>query len=226
MADAIRWRTALLSRQRLVFANLRVLPRRAISLAMPPSSKPSGLIQRDRSVLVVVDLQERLAPAIQDVEPVLANAERLMRAAKHFSLPVLATEQYPAGLGHSVPRLHDALASAQVLEKTSFGALGESEIAARFEELAKAGRDEFLLLGTETHVCVLQTGMQILSRGWRLLVIEDACGSRRANDKALGMARMAEAGAERVTTEMVLFEWLGRAATDDFRALLPLIRDG
>ncbi len=183
------------------------------------------LLARDRSVLVVIDLQERLAPAIDGVEAVLANAKRLMLAAERLGVPILVTEQYPAGLGHTVADLQDALKPARLLEKTTFGALGEPTVEETCQELAQAGRDEFIILGTETHVCVLQTAMQILSRGWRLAMIEDACGSRRAADKSAGLERLQSAGAARVTTEMVLFEWLECAATPEFRDLLPLIRD-
>ena len=140
-------------------------------------------------------------------------------------MPILVTEQYPKGLGHTVADLEDAVKPARLLEKTTFGALGESTVEKACQGLAEAGRNEFVILGTETHVCVLQTAMQILAQGWRLAVAEDACGSRRAADKAAALERLQSAGAQRVTTEMVLFEWLERAATPEFRDLLPLIRD-
>lgn len=194
-------------------------------MSRPSSLAWPRLLRRDRSVLVVIDLQERLAPAIEGIGPILANAKRLMQAAEQLAVPVLMTEQYPAGLGHTVAELDEAEHAARRMEKTAFGALGEAEIADAFAALAEAGRSDFLILGTEAHVCVLQTAMQILERGWRLAVIEDACGSRRPADKTAALERLQAANAERVTTEMVLFEWLERAATPEFRALLPTIRD-
>ncbi len=193
---------------------------------MSASIKPSLLLRRAGSALVAIDLQERLAPAIEGIDAVLANARRLLSAAERLAVPVLITEHYPTGLGHTVPAVQEVASAAQTLEKTAFGALAEESIAPVFEELAEAGRRDFVLLGTEAHVCMMQTGLQILECGWRLAVVEDACGSRRPSDKAAALARLEAAGALRVTTEMVLFEWLERGATEEFRELLPLIRDG
>lgn len=190
-----------------------------------PLTHRTRLLTRDRSALIVIDLQERLAPAIEGIAPVLSNAKRLMLAAERLSVPVLVTEQYPNGLGHTVADLQDAVGPARVLEKTAFGALADPVVEEVCREQAQAGRSDFVILGTEAHVCVLQTAMQILAQGWRLAVVEDACGSRRAADKSAALQRLQSAGAQRVTTEMVLFEWLGRAATPEFRDLLPLIRD-
>ena len=188
-------------------------------------STPSSLLSRDRSVLLVIDLQERLAPAIEGIAPVLANAKRLMGAAERLSVPMLVTEQYPRGLGHTVADLRDAMRPARILEKTAFGALADPAVDEACRQQVEASRSDFVILGTEAHVCVLQTAMQIIAQGWRLAVVEDACGSRRGADKSVALERLQSAGAQRVTTEMVLFEWLERAATPEFRDLLPLIRD-
>ena len=173
----------------------------------------TALLKRERSVLVAIDLQERLAPAIEGIDRILSNTRRLMRAAEKLAVPILVTEHYPAGLGHTVEPVQEVATTARTLEKTAFGALGEAEVAPVFEGLVASGRSDFVLLGTEAHVCMLQTGLQILGRGWPLAVVEDACGSRQAGDKAAA------------TSEMVLFEWLERGATPEFRDLLPLIRD-
>ena len=188
-------------------------------------STPSSLLSRDRSVLLVIDLQERLAPAIEGIAPVLANAKRLMGAAERLSVPMLVTEQYPRGLGHTVADLRDAMRPARILEKTAFGALADPAVDEACRQQVEASRSDFVILGTEAHVCVLQTAMQIIAQGWRLAVVEDACGSRRGADKSVALERLQSAGAQRVTTEMVLFECLERAATPEFRDLLPLIRD-
>ena len=188
------------------------------------STRPD-LLSRNRSVLLVIDLQERLAPAIEGIAPVLANAKRLLQAADRLSVPTLVTEQYPKGLGHTVADLQDVVRPARVLEKTALGALADPVVEEACREQADAGRSDFIILGTEAHVCVLQTAMQIIAQGWRLAVVEDACGSRRGADKSVALERLQSAGAQRITTEMVLFEWLERAATPEFRDLLPVIRD-
>jgi nicotinamidase-related amidase len=185
----------------------------------------AGLMERTRSVLVVVDLQERLAPAIDGIDGVKAVAARLIRAATALDAPVLFTEQYPKGLGPTDPALLAAAPGAAVLEKTRFGALGEAAIAARFAALRASGRDQAVLLGTETHVCVLQTALQLIAAGWTVFVVADGCGSRRPADRAAGLGRLRMAGAIPATAEMAIFEWLGRADSAEFRALLPLIRD-
>ena len=183
------------------------------------------LIARDRAVIVAVDLQQRLAPAIDGIDAVKRHATRLLRAAAALGVPVIFTEQYPKGLGPTDPAIRETAPAGEVMEKVCFGALGEPANAARFARLRAEGRDQAVIFGTETHVCVLQTAMQLLAAGWTLFLAEDACGSRRPADRAAGIARLAQAGARRATVEMAMFELLARADSDDFRALLPLIRD-
>jgi nicotinamidase-related amidase len=184
------------------------------------------LMERTRSVLVVVDLQARLAPAIDGIDGVKAAAARMIRAAAALDVPVAFTEQNPKGLGPTDPALLAAAPGAAVLGKTHFGALAEPAVAAHVEALRRAGRDQAVVLGTETHVCVLQTALQLLAVGWTVFVAEDGCGSRRPADRSAGLTRLRDAGAIASTAEMAIFEWLGRADTPEFRTLLPLIRDG
>lgn len=190
-----------------------------------PREAPSALLDRRRCVVFAIDLQERLGPAIDGIGPVVANAARLFDAAAHLAVPLCVTEQYPKGLGPTVASLRQKPIT-QLLEKTAFGALREPDIAAAASAWREEGRDCAVIFGTETHVCVLQTAMLLLASGWRVALVADACGSRFARDKQAGLDRLARAGAEVLTTEMVLFEWLERANTDEFRTLLPLIRDG
>lgn len=179
------------------------------------------LLRAGSSALLVIDVQERLAPAIAERDSVVGNAGRLLKAARRLTVPALASEQYPHGLGplvHELDRLvpHDAR-----LEKTAFSCMGEPAFSDRFLSL---GREQAVLLGMETHVCVLQTALDLVATGVRTYVVADACGSRTVENKRAGLERMARAGVEVVTTEMVLFEWLGRAGTDAFRDLLGLIK--
>lgn len=179
------------------------------------------LICREQSLLLIVDIQEKLAPAILNAENVVANAAKLIRAAKQLSVPVLASEQYPTGLGRTVPALRELLPAAALFDKTHFSCLGEPGVADR---LHQQQRRQIIICGMEAHVCVLQTAMDIKAAGFSPIVVADAVSSRRVESYELGLARMRDAGVAIVTTEMVLFEWIGQAGTPEFKALLPLIK--
>jgi len=172
--------------------------------------------------LVVVDLQARLVPALADPEVVVRRARLLLQAAARLDVPVLATEQSPASIGHTVESVAAALPSGAVVEKTAFAATRE----ARFQERAAAlDRPRLVVCGAEAHVCVLQTALGLIEAGYAVAIAADAAGSRRMEDRELALARLRDAGADVVTSEMVVFEWLQRAGTDAFRALIPLIKD-
>ena len=179
------------------------------------------LIRRARSLLLIVDIQERLAPAILNADAVVANATKLIQAAQHLSVPILASEQYPKGLGHTVPTLQEKLPPDAVFEKTHFSCFGEAGFA---ERLRQTQRDQIIICGMEAHVCVLQTAMDIQLAGLNVMVVADGVSSRRADSRELGIARMRDAGISIVSTEMVLFEWIGEAGTAEFKSLLSLIK--
>ncbi len=179
------------------------------------------LIRAAESLLLLVDVQERLAPAIDGGERVIERASILLRAAGRLGIPILATEQYPKGLGPTVPALAALLGAAPVLAKTAFSAAAEPAIAAA---VARTGRRRILVCGTETHICVLQSALGFLSMGYEVLAVADAVGSRRPESRQLGLERMRAAGVVIVDVEMVLFEWLERAGTDLFREISRLIK--
>ena len=179
------------------------------------------LINAEESVLMMVDLQERLIPAIAEKEKVLRNSATLLHAARRLSVPLLVSEQYPGGLGHTTAALADQLAPEEVMEKITFSCLAAPDIAARLSAL---GRPQTVVCGAEAHVCVMQTALDLVARDYRVFVVADATGSRDPANREAALARLSGAGATIVTTEMVLFEWLKRAGTEDFRALLPLIK--
>ena len=174
-------------------------------------------LSRDRSSLLVIDFQSRLMPAIESGDAVVANAKRLVQAAALFEIPVLLTEQNPRGLGPTVPEL--ARASADVALKMTFDACRMSGFLDRL-----SGRPDIVVAGCETHVRVLQTVLGLLDAGRRVYLVRDAVGSRGAESKETAIARMARHGAEIVTTEMVIFEWLGSAEDPRLRAALDLVR--
>lgn len=177
-----------------------------------------GTIDRDRSSLLVVDFQLRLMPAIENGAAVVANAKRLVDAASLFNVPVLFTEQNPRGLGPTVPELAPQ-ANEAVAVKMTFDACRAPNFLDRL-----AGRPDVVVTGCETHVCVLQTALGLLAAGKRVYLVRDAVGSRRSESKDTAIARMARHGAEIVTTEMVVFEWLGSAEDPRLRAALDLVR--
>lgn len=174
------------------------------------------LINGDRACFVLVDVQERLCPAMDDPRRVIVNNQRLLKGAALLDVPVLATEQYPQGIGHTMADLRPLLPDGAVVEKMSFSAAGE---AAFMDRLKGLGRDQVIVAGTEAHVCVQQTVLGLKAAGWDVFVVADACSSRHPVDEAASMARMAAAGVGVVTTEMVLFEWLGRADHPQFRTI-------
>jgi nicotinamidase-related amidase len=176
------------------------------------------LLNAGGSVLLLIDLQQRLMPAIHDSEVVIARAARLAEAAQILDVPIRATQQYPAGLGPTVPQL--AGYPTQTLDKTSFSATGDPGFAA----MLPAGTSQILLAGAEAHVCVLQTALALLPAGRRVAVVADAVGSRDPADRDLGLERARQHGAEIVTSEMVLFEWLGDAKNPRFREVQKLLR--
>ncbi len=179
------------------------------------------LIERSKSLLLIVDIQEKLAPAIHDSARVTANSVRLLNAARQLRVPAFVSEQYVKGLGPSLPDIRAAAVDAKFFEKTHFSCAAEPGIV---ELLRSANRSQVILTGTEAHVCVLQTAFGLLDAGFSVQLVADAASSRTAENRQAAIDRMRAAGIGIVTTEMVLFEWLHQAATDDFRRLLPLIR--
>ena len=176
------------------------------------------LLTPDGAVLLLIDLQERLVPAIYDGEVVVARAVRLAEAARLLDVPVRATEQYPAGLGPTVPPL--AAYPQAVLAKTTFSAAEDPG----FSGLLPAGTSEIVVAGCEAHVCVLQTVLSLLPGGHRVLMVADAVGSRDPADRTAAIDRARQHGAEIVTSEMVLFEWLRDSQHPKFREVQNLLK--
>ncbi len=178
-------------------------------------------IRHDTSFLLIVDMQEKLVPAVEQPDRVVANAARLMTGAARLEVPILLTEHYPKGIGPIVPALRDLAPAGAVLEKIHFDAVSEPACAERFAAL---DRPQAVIAGTEAHVCVLQSALGLKQAGYEPYLVVDAVSSRNATDKAAAVARLRDAGVAAVTTEMVLFEWLARGDTAEFRDLLPLIK--
>ncbi len=179
------------------------------------------LLNADQSCLVIVDMQENLLPAVMEPGRLVANCAFLMKSAVRLGVPVLITEQYTKGLGPTVKGLGSLENGAQVIEKLEFSCMANEDFVEKFAGL---GRPQAIITGMETHVCVLQTVLQLCALGHQAFVVGDATSSRGAMDARLAIQRMRAGGAQIVSTEMVAFEWLGRAATPEFKEISTLIK--
>ncbi len=203
------------------------------------------LLDADDCQLVLVDYQERLMPAIHDAGSVLANARRLAQAAQLMHVPVVATAQNPAKLGGQVPELQAALAAAgaRALDKMHFSAVADGLASLLRPPVRKPGgnarslprhlqkpaeqeegRAAVVIAGCEAHVCLMQTALELLDEEFEVWVVTDACGSRSERNRDAAFDRLAGAGAELVTTEMVVFEWLRTADHPAFKPAQALIK--
>ncbi|MBC8352963.1 MAG: hydrolase [Planctomycetes bacterium] len=178
------------------------------------------LMSRNDTALLVVDVQEKLIPAISRQERVVWNIGRLLDGAKALSVRAVATEQYPRGLGPTVKELADRL--GEIPEKLTFSCGGCPEV---FTDLRDAGIFKVLVVGIETHVCVQQTALDLMADGFRVYLAVDAVGSRNELDYETALRRMDSAGATLTTTEAALFEWCDAAGTPEFKQISALVRE-
>ncbi|MDJ0942030.1 MAG: hydrolase [Kiloniellales bacterium] len=181
----------------------------------------SRLLKAEASVLLVVDVQARLAPAIPNRSAILRNVEVLARASSRLGVPVLASEHNPRGLGATVAELDPVIPLEARFEKITFSCLGAAEIRDRLSTL---GRPQVVVAGCEAHVCVMQSAISLAEAGYRTYIVADATGSRDPANAEAALARMTRAGVEAVTTEMAVFEWLERADRPEFKDLLQLVK--
>jgi nicotinamidase-related amidase len=179
------------------------------------------LIERDKSCLLVVDVQEKLAPAVSDPADVIRNAGILMRAGARLGVPLVVSEQYPQGLGATVPELRALAPESARVAKLSFSCADDPALRQRIKE---AQRSLIVIVGMEAHVCVLQSALGLQQAGYKTVVVADAISSRAPANRDAALQRLRENGVEVATTEMVLFEWLGQAGTPEFKELSKLIR--
>lgn len=172
------------------------------------------------ALLLVIDLQEKLLPAMHESDACLAGAMKLIGAAKVLGVPTLVTEQYPQGLGHTVAPAREALGDAPCFEKMLFSAC----IPAVREAIATLGSRQVIITGIEAHVCVQLTVLDLLREGKQVFVCVDAISSRRTLDRNVALDRMRQAGAVITTVESVVFELLGQAGGDKFKQILKIVK--
>lgn len=174
------------------------------------------LLQANTSCLLIIDLQEKLLPAIQMSEQVVMHCCWLAQLAKALEIPTLVSEQYRRGLGATVSELKNIVPETAFMEKNHFSCLSSAPCKQRIEMIE---RSQVVIAGIEAHVCVLQTALELIMVSREVFVVAEAISSRRMADKELAIIRMREAGIKIVSREMVFFEWLGQAGTDLFKQL-------
>ena len=179
------------------------------------------MLTPETAALVVVDVQGRLAGLMHDAEALFRNLRRLLQGARIFGLPILVTEQNPAGLGPTRAEIADLLAEVPTIPKLAFSCCGEPRFTEALDALA---RRQILLAGIETHVCVCQTAADLLHAGYTVEVVADAVSSRTAASHAIGLQRMQQLGATVTCVETALFELCRVAQGPEFKALLKLVK--
>lgn len=179
------------------------------------------LIRAADSVLIVIDMQERLVSAMQAPARTIRNARRLIAAAREMDVPVLLTEQYPKGLGHIVREISEVADGAPVHEKLHFSCMEDTGFADAFRAL---GRRQAIIAGMEAHICVMQTAASLMEENYQVFVVSDATASRTMESERACIERLGSLGAGIVATEMAVYEWLGRAGTPAFKRILQLVK--
>jgi nicotinamidase-related amidase len=195
---------------------------KSLSKNLPATN--TGLCNAEQSILLVVDIQQRLTAAMPEEQSgiMLRNTHRLLQSAACLNIPLLVTEQYPQGLGNTHANLKQTFpANTLIFEKTSFSCCAANGF---ISALRKSGKTQIIISGQETHVCVLQTALQLKAEGFAVFVVEDATCSRSATHHSNAVLRMRHHNIEITNHESVLFEWLGDASHPDFKSLSMLIR--
>ena len=179
------------------------------------------MLEIKKSSLVVVDVQGKLANLMDNKEPLFANVEILIKAAKALEIPILWCQQNPKGLGPTLPQIAELLADSEPIDKFSFSCCGDENFT---EQLKNSRRKQIILCGIETHVCIYQTAMDLLDRDYEVNLVADAVSSRSAENKHIALQRLSADGAYLSSTEMTIFELLKTAKHPKFKELAKLIR--
>ncbi len=182
------------------------------------------ILDRARSQLLVVDVQERITSVMHEAERMTERCAILMQSAQRLGIPVTVSEQYRKGLGPTIARLDNIKGDAPVMEKMHFSCAADPAMKGRISDLAEEGRTQLVICGIESHVCVMQSALGFKGFGQNVFVVADAVTSRHPESVDVAFARMRASGIDVVNTEMTLFEWLHISGTDEFKELSKLIR--
>ncbi len=179
------------------------------------------MLNAENSLFFLIDIQDRLVGMLKNREEIAKNNSILAKAAKILGVPVIASEQYPNGLGSTILEVREYLNTENILEKTSFSALATDTIKAKLESL---NRKKVVLTGIETHICVYQTARALLDAGFEVYVVKNACSSRSSKDYRTALELMRDYGAKLTCVETVLFELLGSSKHPNFKEIQALIK--
>jgi nicotinamidase-related amidase len=179
-----------------------------------------GILEKDGTVFILVDIQEKFIPAMSNIDETIANANILVETSEILEIPLVVTEQYPKGLGHITDKIL-LPEKKHLIEKMSFGCFGCEGFAEKIKEL---GARRIVLFGLESHICILKTALEALNRNIEVHAVGDAICSRKEENTKIGLARMKQSGVFIVSTEMVLFQLMDRADADEFKKIRSLIR--
>jgi nicotinamidase-related amidase len=184
----------------------------------PMHTSENPLLNRDDSLLVIIDMQERLLPVMAEKEWIIENTITLIKSCRIMGLPVLFTEQQ--NLGPTIPKIREELTDAPPISKLDFDCFCNDAFA---ERLSQVNRNTLIIAGVEAHICVAQTALHALS-GYKVHVVSDAISSRSPHNRDVALRRMQQCGVTITTMEMVVFELLGKAGTETFREVLKLVK--
>ena len=192
------------------------------SLTVERANPAMNLLRPERAVVVAIDLQERLLRAVVDGPRIVKNTVLILRLAEVLGIPVMITTQYRKGLGETVAAVRDAAPSTDPVDKASFGCFLDDGFLQRLNELGP--RDQLVVTGVESHICVAQTVLGALEKSYQAHVVSDAVGSRTDANREVGLRRMERAGALISSAEMCVYELLGRSDTAAFKKMLPYLK--
>lgn len=183
--------------------------------------KHPKILNREKTALLVIDLQEKILPVIFEAERVVENTIKLINGFNRLNLPIFYTEQYSKGLGPTEPRVKAALGDIKPIDKMSFSCYGAENL---FNSLSDKGIEQIVLCGVESHVCVLQTALDLAANNFQVHLASDCVSSRRKFDFEIALERMRSNGMEITLTESILFELLEVCGTDEFKAVSKIVK--
>jgi nicotinamidase-related amidase len=183
--------------------------------------KHDGLFEPSAAIVAMIDIQQNHFHTVVDGTATLERAVRLVRAARLLEVPVVWTEHYPKAFGPTLPVMADALEGLEPISKTSFGCFGEPRFV---RAMARLGRKELVLVGSETHICIQQTALTALARGMKVILVADCLTARAPHDHRHALDRMRQAGAVVTTWEALVYEWMRSPANPRFEQILSLVK--
>lgn len=182
--------------------------------------KNVGQLKKAETIFLIIDLQEKLMPVISDKEEVFSNVNKLIAGAKILSVPVIVTEQYSKGLGHTCKEI-ELPENPLIIEKMCFSSMLSNELS---EQLKQMQAKSLIIAGVESHICVFKTALDALAQGYEVHIVADAVSSRKKFDREIALERIRQAGGYIVSTEMILFQLMDFAGTDEFKQISRLIK--